>query len=76
MRTFTQLVQKGRTVVGMPQSLHYNNKELEQSDARDWMDSVQQEVGEKLAREKMILTWRQKDSFDKSKALYPLLDNR
>ena len=76
MRTFTQLVKKGRTVLGMPQSLHYNNKELEQSDARDWMASVQQEVGEQLAREKMILTWRQRNSFKAGRSLYHLLDNR
>ena len=76
MRTFIQLVQKGRTVIGMPQSLHYNNKELELSDAQQWMDSVRQAVGESEARQRMVLTWRQSDSFLAGQSLYPLLDNR
>ena len=76
MRTFIQLVEKGRTVIGMPQSLHYNNKELERSDAQHWMDSVRQAVGESEARQRMVLTWRQSDSFLAGQSLYPLLDNR
>ena len=76
METFIQLVLKGRTVVGMPQSLHYNNKEYERKDAEDWMARVKEQVGEELAREKMILTWRQVNSFNNAQKLYPLLDNR
>ena len=76
MRTFIQLVEKGRTVIGMPQSLHYNNKELELSDAQHWMDSVRQAVGESEARQRMVLTWRQTDSLQAGSSLYPLLDNR
>ena len=76
MRTFIQLVQKGRTVIGMPQSLHYKNKELERSDAEDWNEHIREEVGVEVAGEKMVLTWRQKDSFNTSKSLYPSLDNR
>ena len=76
MRTFIQLVEKGRTVIGMPQSLHYNNKELERSDAQHWMDSVRQAVGESEARQRMVLTWRQTDSLQAGSSLYPLLDNR
>ena len=76
MRTFIQLVEKGRTVIGMPQSLHYNNKELERSDAQHWMDNVRQAVGATVSREKMILTWRQRNSFKAGRSLYHLLDNR
>ena len=76
METFIQLVLKGKTVVGMPQSLHYNNKDYERSDAEDWMARVKEEVGEELAREKIILTWRQQNSFIRGQTLYPLLDNR
>ena len=76
METFIQLVLKGRTVVGLPQSLHYNNKDYERTDAEDWMARVREEVGEELAREKIILTWRQQNSFIRGKTLYPLLDNR
>ena len=63
-------------MVGLPQSLHYNNKDYERSDAENWMARVKEEVGEKLAREKIILTWRQQNSFIKGQELYPLLDNR
>ena len=76
METFIQLVLKGKTVVGMPQSLHYNNKDYERTDAEDWMARVREEVGEELAREKIILTWRQQNSFINAQKLYPLLDNR
>ena len=76
METFIQLVLKGKTVVGLPQSLHYNNKDYERSDAEDWMARVKEEVGEELAREKIILTWRQQNSFIKGQELYPLLNNR
>ena len=73
---FIQLVLKGKTVVGMPQSLHYNNKDLERSDAEQWMALVKEKVGEEVAREKMILTRRQQNSFMNSQKLYPLVDNR
>ena len=76
MRTFIQLALKGKTVVGLPQSLHYNNEDYERTDAEDWMVRVREEVGEELAREKIILTWRQQDSFTNGQKLYPLLDNR
>ena len=76
METFIQLVKKGKTVVSMPQSLHYNNKDYERTDAEDWMARVKEEVGEEVAREKMILTWRQQNSFIDGQRLYPLLDNR
>ena len=76
MVSFIQLVLKGRTVVSLPQSLHYSNKEHERSDAEDWMARVKEKVGEKLAREKMILSWRQENSFNNGQKLYPLLDNR
>ena len=76
METFIQLVLKGKTVVSMPQSLHYNNKNYERTDAEDWMVRLKEEMGEELAREKMILTWRQENSFSNGQKLYPLLDNR
>ena len=77
METFTQLVLKGKTVVGMPQSIHYNNKYHERIDAENWMARMVKEgVGEEVAREKIILTWRQQNSFINGQKLYPLPDNR
>ena len=60
----------------MPQSFHYVNKELELSDAQEWMEEVRQLVGESEARQRMVLTWRQSDIFLAGQSLYPLLDNR
>ena len=40
------------------------------------MARVKEEVGEEVAREKMILTWRQENSFIAGQKLYPLVDNR
>ena len=40
------------------------------------MDNVRQAVGATVSREKMILTWRQRNSFKAGRSLYHLLDNR
>ena len=40
------------------------------------MEEVRQAVGESEARQRMVLTWRQSDSFLAGQSLYPLLDNR
>ena len=62
MKTFIQLVLKGKTVVGMPQSLHYNNKDYERTDAEDWMARVREEVGEELARDNRTALLMGRDS--------------
>ena len=76
MRTFIQLIKKGKTVIGMPQSFHYQNKEYEKDDAKTWMEDVAAEANEEESKAKIILTWRQPDSFEKGSALYPKVDNR
>ena len=76
MRSFIQLAKKGKTVIGMPQSFHYLNKMYETQDADEWMEAVAAEYEEEQSRTRMILTWRQQDSYERASTLYPLVDNR
>ena len=76
MRSFLQLIQKGKTVIGMPQSFHYQNKMNETNDASNWMEAIAAEANAEQSKAKMVLTWRQNESFEKGNSLYPLLDNR
>ena len=76
MRSFIQLVKKGKTVIGMPQSFHYQNKMNETGDAAEWMEAIAAEYDSVESKAKMVLTWRQTKSFEQTASLYPLLDNR
>ena len=79
------LADQGRVVIGMPQSLHFNNETLGKKDAMEFMEQL---IGEKARDSPMIqdrfyhleshiiLTWRQENSYLKAKELYPLVDNR
>ena len=60
----------------MPQSFHYLNKMYETQDATEWMEAVAAEYEEEQSRTRMILTWRQQDSYERASTLYPLVDNR
>ena len=75
MHTFIEMVQKGKTVIGMPQSLWYNSLMLALEDANEWMKNVTSILGKEKAK-KIIMTWRQQDSYDKAVHLYPFVDNR
>ena len=75
MWTFIELVQKGKTVIGMPQSLWYNSLMLALDDANVWMRNITRILGKEKAK-KIIMTWRQQDSYDKAIHLYPFVDNR
>ena len=76
MRTFIQLMKKGKTIIGMPQSLHYRNKLNETNDAAMWMEAIAAETNLENSKAKIILTWRQKNSFQNASSIYPLVDNR
>ena len=79
------LADKDFIVIGMPQSLHFNDKDLEKRDAKEFMEQL---IGDKhrdspMIKERfnhlksqIILTWRQENSYIKAKELYPLVDNR
>ena len=76
MRSFIQLVNKGKTVISLPQSFHYVDKQLEVDDAAQWMKAIAEETNYSDVKDKMVVTWRQHQSYDKGASLYPLLDNR
>ena len=75
MKRFISLVQKDKTVIGMPQSMWYNDLNLASKTASGWMNNIESKLGKDRAK-KIILTWRQQDSYDKAVKLYPLVDNR
>ena len=60
----------------MPQSFLYNNKKHEESDATIWMENLRNYTEEQTLKAKVILTWRQRDSFEKGQTLYPLVNNK
>ena len=76
LRTFIELAKKDITVIGMPQSMHYNNKVLSLEDAAIWMKNVSKELPKGEAEQKIVLTWRQENSYQQAQTLYPLVDNR
>jgi len=76
MRSFIQLAKKNKTVIGMQQSFHYVNQKYETEDASRWMEAIANEYTEEQSKKKMILTWRQNDSYNKASSLYPLVDSR
>merc|ERR1711892_869105 len=76
MRSFIQLVNKGKTVIGMPQSFHYRDKQLQNNDSIEWMKAIKEETNYTESKTNMVLTWRQQESLKDGAQLYPLLDNR
>ena len=68
------LAKKGKTVIGFPQSIHYENKVLQSQDAQMFMRKLSDFQGD--LKKNVILTWRQENSFDLAKDLYHLVDNR
>ena len=60
----------------MPESLHYQNKDHEVKDAKEWMEAIAAEAKTEVSKARIILTWRQTNSYESGSALYPLVDNR
>ena len=60
----------------MTQSMHYNNKVMSLEDAAIWMKNVSKALPKEIAKQKIVLTWRQENSYQQAKTLYPLVDNR
>ena len=74
-QSIATLAKKGKIVIGFPQSIHYNNKNLQTQDAEMFMGNLS-DIEREGAKENIILTWRQENSFELSKELYPLVRNR
>ena len=75
LHSITTLANKGKIVIGFPQSIHYNNKNLQTQDAEMFMGNLS-DIKREGAKENIILTWRQENSFTLAKELYPLARNR
>ena len=75
LKSVVTLAHKGKIIVGFPQSLHYNNKNLEAQDASEFMGNFINSSHAAL-KKNVILTWRQEDSLAKAKRLYPLVGSR
>ena len=75
-KTFVQMMKKNMTVISMPSSLFYANKTLERGDAKLWMENIAKAADKNISRDKIILTWRQNDSYSRGSSLYNLVDNR
>ena len=60
----------------MPQSHHYNNQRMARDDALKWMKNITTNMKKQEAFQRIILTWRQENSFQKASELYPFVDNR
>ena len=73
--TFVQMMKKHITVISMPSSLFSSNENLEMSDAKTWMDNIAKEASIEKSKSKIILTWRQNDSFVKAK-FYPFFKQK
>ena len=75
MQAFVILLEKGWTVVGLPQSLYYINQERAKNDSNNWRDSISKMKNPVDSTSKVHLTWRQRDSYEKSLSLYPFATN-
>ena len=81
MESIRKLLENGYTVLGMPQSLYYRNEKLMVQDSEKLRKIVfgalkLQTEDITVSKSKLILCWRQKDSFDLANQLYPFADNR
>ena len=74
LKSIATLAKKGKIVVGFPQSIHYNNKDLQTRDAKMFMEKFSDFQDD--LKKNVILTWRQENSFKLAKDLYPLVGNR
>ena len=74
-QSIATLANKSKIVIGFPQSIHYNNINLQTQDAEIFMGNLSDMKRGEL-KENIILTWRQENSFRLSKELYPLVGNR
>ena len=77
------LLQANYTILGMPQSLYFANSQLELANARALQQHVQHgglggSAGHKdsPATGRLVLSWREHESYDKAKQLYPFVTHQ
>ena len=85
IKSFVDLLQYGLTIIGFSQSLYYRNSTFAAIHANQikqnikkglYLTELESAKNLKLARSKVIFTWREHYSFEQAKHLYPFVDNR
>ena len=59
MQIFTELAKKGKTVIGMTQSINYKTNSSAFKRAQTWMNEISEGLSEEESKKKIIPTWRQ-----------------
>ena len=72
--SFGKLVAKGYSVVGMPQSLFYNDATVRNKDTVTMQQGIESVVNDK-GKDHVALAWREKESYDMAASLYPFVTN-
>lgn len=76
MRTFRDLLKNNFTVVGFPQSLHFGNLKNLDNDVALLRQMIKESgVSMEVAKERIILTWRQQNSYDTAMDNYGFVQN-
>lgn len=70
------LLKNGMTIISMPQSLHFQSHESAIQDGKHVESILTKTVGLANASQRLILTWREKESLDEAMVLYPYAQNR
>jgi exopolysaccharide biosynthesis predicted pyruvyltransferase EpsI len=88
--SFSLFLQNNYSIVGMPQSLYYSDKSLGEMDATHLRRSISQGLGfnstggvdklssveeKKMALDRIHLAWREVESYNRAKELYPFVTN-
>jgi len=75
-QSFRSLLRNNYIILGMPQSLYYQHQETEAFDARLLKREIR--IGKELGANTdaiVALSWREYESYQRAKQLYPFLDN-
>lgn len=73
---FEVLLNRGMTVVSMPQSLHFTSADAAAEDRLILERLLNRTIGLHNASDRIILTWREQDSLNKAALLYPYVQHR
>ena len=70
LKSLVEIAKRGKKVLGMPQSLYYDNKDEELDDAKMFQRKLDNALDSQTMFERIVLTWRQQDSFDRAKVTF------
>ena len=59
MKVFTEYAKKGKTIIGMTQSIHYRNNQTGFKKGESWMNEISEGLSAEESKKRIILTWRQ-----------------